>query len=67
MHNSDYQTEPTVRRVLYDDLHYQPYKIQVVQAFNEKYYGSRRHFCESFLAVKPLTLRGSFSLVRIRQ
>jgi hypothetical protein len=41
----------TVKRILHDDLHHHPYKIQVVQALNENYYVSRRCFCEQFLAL----------------
>lgn len=41
----------TVKRMLHDDLHHHPYKIQVVQALNENDYVSRRRFCEQFLAL----------------
>lgn len=41
----------TVRRILHDDFHHHPYKIQVVQALNENDYVSRRLFCEQFLAL----------------
>jgi hypothetical protein len=32
-------------------VHHHPYKIQVVQTFNENNYVSRRRFCEQFLAL----------------
>jgi len=41
----------TVIRILHDDLHHHPYKIQVVQTLNEKDDVSRRRFCEQFLAL----------------
>lgn len=39
----------TVRRILHNDLHHHPYKIQIVQALNEADYATRRRFCEEFL------------------
>lgn len=41
----------SLRRVLKLDLHYHPYKIQVVQALNENDFAARRHFCETFLGM----------------
>lgn len=39
----------TVRRILHRDLHFHPYKIQIVQALKETDYVSRQRFCEEFL------------------
>ena len=34
-------TPRSVRRILHNDLHYHPYKIQIVQALNSRDYGAR--------------------------
>lgn len=39
----------TVRRILHDDLHLHPYKIQIVQALNPRDYPIRIGFCEHML------------------
>ena len=38
-----------MRRVLHNDLHYRPYKIQIVQALNTCDYGARVLFCQEML------------------
>jgi len=38
-----------VQRILHDDLHYHPHKIQIVQALNTRDYGARVCFCEEML------------------
>ena len=39
----------TVRRILHDDLHLHPYKMQIVQALNPGDYHRRVAFCEHML------------------
>lgn len=39
----------TVRRILHQDLHFHPYKIQMVQALKETDYVSRSRFSLEFL------------------
>lgn len=41
----------SVRRILKNDLHYHPYKIQVVQALNPNDLNTRIRFCQAMLAV----------------
>lgn len=41
----------SVRRILKSDLHYHPYKIQVVQALKPNDYNNRIRFCQSMLNV----------------
>ena len=38
-----------MRRILHNDLHYHPYKIQIVQALNTHDYGARVRFCQEML------------------
>jgi len=38
-------TPRSVQRILHNDLHYHPYKIQIVQALNTRDYGARVRFC----------------------
>jgi len=38
-----------VQRILHNDLHYHPYKIQIVQALNTRDYGARVCFCQEML------------------
>ena len=38
-----------MRRILHNDLHYHPYKIQIVQALNTRDYGARVRFCQEML------------------
>jgi len=42
-------TPRSVRRILHNDLHYHPYKIQIVQALNTRDYGARVSFCQDML------------------
>jgi len=42
-------TPRSMRRILHDDLHYHPYKIQNVQALNTHDYGARVRFCQKML------------------
>jgi len=42
-------TPRSVRRILYNDLHYHPYKIQILQALNTRDYGARIRFCQETL------------------
>ena len=42
-------TPRSVRRILHNDLHYHPYKIQIVQALNTRDYGARVRFCQEML------------------
>jgi len=42
-------TPRSVRRILHNDLHYHPYKIQIVQALNTRDYGARVLFCQEML------------------
>jgi len=42
-------TPRSVRRILHNDLHYHPYKIQIVQALNTCDYGARVGFCQEML------------------
>jgi len=42
-------TSRSVRRILHNDLHYHPYKIQIVQALNTRDYGTRVRFCQEML------------------
>lgn len=39
----------TVRRILKIDLHYHPYKIQIVQALHPQDHRNRLHFCQQML------------------
>lgn len=42
----------SVRRILHQDLHFHPYKIQVVQELKEPDYNRRVMFCDEILTVK---------------
>jgi len=42
-------TPRSVRRILHNDLHYHPYKIQIFQALNTRDYGARVRFCQEML------------------
>jgi len=42
-------TPRSVQRILHNDLHYHPYKIQIVQALNTRDYGTRVRFCQETL------------------
>ena len=42
-------TPRSVRRILHNDLHYHPYKIQIVQALNTRDYGARVRFGQEML------------------
>ena len=42
-------TSRSVRRILHKDLHYQPYKMQIVQALNTRDYGARVRFYQEML------------------
>lgn len=41
----------SVRRILKNDLHYHPYKIQVVQVLNPNDFNTRIRFCQAMLTV----------------
>ena len=42
-------TPRSVRRILHNDLHYHPYKIQIVQTLNTRDYGARVCCCQEML------------------
>jgi hypothetical protein len=42
-------SEASVRRILHKDLHFYPYKIQVIRALHERDYVNRFNFCQNFL------------------
>ena len=42
-------TPRSVQRILHNDLHYHPYKIQIVQTLNTRDYGARVRFCQEML------------------
>jgi hypothetical protein len=42
-------SEASLRRILHNELHFYPYKIQVTHALHEHDYVNRVNFCQTFL------------------
>jgi len=42
-------SEASIRRILHEDLHFYPYKIQVTHALHERDYVNSVNFCQTFL------------------